>query len=125
MGIAGYSEINLDLNKPLVKYEITYFDKNSKLSMSASKTTVTTSKYKRGGTITLARGKWAERVIKKGQDSLGRWSYITLIGKGGKLVKIVTTYRVCKKSKTEGKCTIRIHQEKDLIDNKKKILDPR
>ena len=87
VGIAGYSEINLDLNKPLVKYEVTTmvneFDKNSKLSMSASKTTITTSKYKRGGTITLARGNWAGRVIKKGQDSLGRWSYVTLIGKGG------------------------------------------
>ena len=74
MGIAGYSEINLDLNKPLVKYEIITitkdFDKNSKLTMSASKTTVTTSKYKRGGTITLARGNWAGRVIKKDKTVL-------------------------------------------------------
>ena len=99
--------------------KINNFDKNSKISMSSSKTTITTSKYKREGTVSIARGNWAGRVIKKGQDKLGRWSYLTLIGKGGKVVKIITTYRVCKKNSNEGNCTIRIQQEKDLLEDKK------
>ena len=101
VGIAGYSEVNLDMNKNKVKYEVVTkiknFDKNSSISMSSSKTTLTTSKYKRGGTLSITRGTWAGRVIQKGQDSLGRWSYTTLLGKKGKLVKIITAYRVCKK----------------------------
>ena len=127
--IAGYSEVNLDMNKNKIKYEVTQkiknFDRSSSISMSSSKTTLTTSKYKRGGTLSITRGTWAGRVIQKGQDSLGRWSYTTLLGKKGKLVKIITTYRVCKKPSGNGDCTIRSQQERDLFETRKKLLDPR
>ena len=129
VGIAEFSEVNLDMNKEKVKYEvitkIKNFDKNSTISMSTSKSSINTSKYKRGGTLTIARGNWAGRVIQKGQDTLGRWSYITLLGKGGKKLKIITTYRVCKKNHNNGECTIRAQQERDLLESRKKLLDPR
>ena len=85
VGIVGYSEVNLDMNKNNVKYDVVtkvnFFDKSSVISTSLSKTTLTTSKYKREGTMTITRGTWAGRVIQKGQDSLGRWSYTALLGK--------------------------------------------
>jgi len=41
--------------------------------------------YQPGGTITLALGRWASRVIDQGCDKqLGRWSYLELVGRYGK-----------------------------------------
>jgi len=49
-----------------------------------------------GGTLTLALGKWASRVIHQGHDKLlGRWSYLELIGQNGKCIIIASAYRVC------------------------------
>ena len=60
VGIAGFSEVNLDMNKQKVKYEVTTkiknFDKNSTISMSASKSSTNISKYRRGGALTIVRG---------------------------------------------------------------------
>ena len=41
------------------------------------------------------------------------------------LIKIITTYRVCKKNNNNGECTIRAQQERDLLESRKKLLDPR
>jgi hypothetical protein len=57
------------------------------------------SYHQLGGTLTAVVGQWASRVLFKGQDpfGLGRWSYITLRGKGGKLVTFISAYRVSQK----------------------------
>jgi len=57
------------------------------------------SYHQPGGTLTAVVGQWASRVLFKGQDpfGLGRWSYITLRGKGGKLVTFILAYRVSQK----------------------------
>jgi len=52
--------------------------------------------HKPGGTITMALNNWTNRVIKKGSDStLGRWSFIELVGKHDKRLIVVSAYRVC------------------------------
>jgi hypothetical protein len=40
-----------------------------------------TSKYQPGGTAVFVPNQWATRFLFSGSDSLGRWSWITLMGK--------------------------------------------
>jgi len=52
--------------------------------------------YKPGGTITMALNSWTSRVVTKGHDDyLGRWSYLEFVGKHGKRVIVMSSYRVC------------------------------
>jgi len=52
--------------------------------------------YQPGGTMTLALGKWASRVIDQGRDkNLGQWSYLKLVGCYGKPLIVLSAYRVC------------------------------
>ena len=50
-----------------------------------------------GGTCTMAVDHLSMRVVKAGEDDsgLGRWSYITMEGQGGRKVTFITAYRVC------------------------------
>jgi hypothetical protein len=51
--------------------------------------------YQPGGTAVLVRNKWAMRVLSRGADKLGRWSWIILSGKGTAKVAFISAYRVC------------------------------
>lgn len=53
-----------------------------------------------GGTMTLLTNNWTSRIIERGVDpfGLGRWTYMTLRGKNGIKILIVTAYRVCPQS---------------------------
>jgi exonuclease III len=53
------------------------------------------SDYQPGGTAVFVRNKWATRFLAQGDDKLGRWSWITLTGKGTTKVVFVSVYRVC------------------------------
>ena len=74
------------------------------------------SKKKQGGTVTMASGRWIPRKVKSGADSKGRWSYITLKGKGTRKVTFITAYRVCQQ-KSIGTCTISKQQQNDFIES--------
>ncbi len=52
------------------------------------------SQFQPGGTATILCDSWTSRFVAKGEDpiGLGRWSFITLCGKGTKLVTLVTAY---------------------------------
>ena len=39
-------------------------------------------------------GKWANRAESGGTDHMGRWSWIDMRGKGGKMIRVVSAYRV-------------------------------
>jgi ribonuclease HI len=71
------------------------------------------TKYQPGGTAVSVRNKWATRYLDKGSDSLGRWSWLTLTGKGTTRVTFISAYRVCdgaaESSVTSG--TVRSQQE--------------
>jgi len=52
--------------------------------------------YQPGGTLTLALGKWASRVIGHGCDELlGRWSYLEMVGQHGMQLMVVSAYHPC------------------------------
>jgi len=52
--------------------------------------------FQPGGTMTLALGKWASRVIHQGRDKiLGQWSYLELVGQHGKRIILISAYCVC------------------------------
>ena len=123
------AEVNLDMSKPEVKKDLmdrmNIYDKYTSMSMSSSLESHSESAFKPGGTLTTVRGNWSGRVIEKGKDSLGRWSYVTLEGKHEKKLMIITTYRVCRKNSENGKITIRKQQERDLYKMRKSLKDPR
>lgn len=52
------------------------------------------SDYQPGGTLTAVCDNWVSRVLTKGEDpfGLGRWSYVTLRGKGSTKVTVITAY---------------------------------
>ena len=130
MDIACMSEINLDLNKASVKYKLhekaKSFDKNSTLTMTASKAIPTDNEIKRGGTMIFTRGNWSGREVERGEDKLGRWTYTSLNGKADRKLTIISTYCVCdQKSHGDGNCTIYMQQEYDLLNAGRECTDPR
>jgi exonuclease III len=58
-----------------------------------------------GGTATFIHPDWAPQASTLGADPSndGRWSYVTVTGKDGKAVTIITAYRPCK---NEGDATV-------------------
>ena len=55
-------------------------------------------------TVTIVNGRWTGRAIKKDVDPLGRWSAITIAGKGRK-VTFITAYQCCDGSNSNGPFT--------------------
>ena len=70
------------------------FDKIGCWTTSSSKVK-TDSLYKPGGTGIFVDGQWCGRMIDRGSDwtGMGRWSYVTITGKGGEKITIITGYR--------------------------------
>ena len=129
--IAGLTEINLDLRNPTVRHKLISkgkkMDRHIKMTLSSSKFKGKgmQTDFKMGGTMTLTRGNWSGRIIKAGCDKLGRWTYQVFTGKNGKRLKVITMYRVGKKSAVNEKCTIRLQQEQDILNETGKLKDPR
>ena len=48
-----------------------------------------------GGTMIHVAKRWTGAGLKKGGDSIGRWSKITMEGKERKKISIYSVYRVC------------------------------
>jgi len=72
--------------------------------------------YQPGGTLTLALGKWASRVIHWGSDEpLGRWSYLELVGQLGMRLIVVSAYRVCPQQFDATASTVTAQQTRILL----------
>ena len=52
------------------------------------------STWKPGGTLLGVYGRWASWVESGGNDRMGRWSWLALRGKGGKMITVISAYRV-------------------------------
>ena len=85
--------------------------------------------FQAGGNVTLLHGGLVSRVSGKDlQDpsGLGRWSGVTLAGKHGQKLSILTAYRVCKgsiKSASLGSAFAREHQH--FVTKSQSIVNPR
>ena len=44
----------------------------------------------------ITRGRVTGRIIRKGMDDMGRFTWMILKGKNDKHIMIITAYRVCK-----------------------------
>ena len=51
--------------------------------------------YQPGGTAVSIRNQWATRFLSKKRDVYGRWSCLTLAGRGTKKITFISAYRVC------------------------------
>ena len=56
--------------------------------------------YQPGGTAMIVRGPTCGRVYRRGADSMGRFTWIALRGKGTGGILVVTAYRVCQNAET-------------------------
>ena len=54
------------------------------------------TEFQPGGTATFVRDEWTTRFLKSGSDLMGRWSWITLAGKGTTKITFISAYQVCK-----------------------------
>jgi len=95
------ANINWDNHRALGKFHgmLHKVWKHSKVSKSHTKDAFL-SEIQPGGTTTMVYNKWTSRVIESGVDpfGLGRWSFLTIRGRGDIKVLIVTAYRVCKQT---------------------------
>ena len=90
----GHKEAHSTLNQPvnMTRQDSTY--------MIPYKEKTFTSTNQPGGTTVILTLNWTSQVIDHGTDpyGLGRWNFLTLRGKNGKKILLVTAYRVCSQS---------------------------
>ena len=53
-----------------------------------------TRDWELGDTLLGVAGTWTSRVEKSGNDEMGRWSWVNLRGKQGRIIKVISAYRV-------------------------------
>jgi hypothetical protein len=82
--------------------------------------------YLPGGTAIFARGDIIARIIARGSDSIGRYSWITLKGNNDKSVCIITAYRVpqSKTFRSTSNNDSTAHHQQMLELSKRGLLDP-
>jgi len=82
--------------------------------------------YQPGGTLTVALGKWASRVIHWGNDEpLGRWSYLEFVGQHGMRLILVSAYRVCPQTFDATTITVTAQQTRILLQQGVRNPNPR
>ena len=103
--ILGVAEHNVDNCSPsaalAMRQALQRIERNFSLTIGGTTTRMETP-YKPGGTLMVARGNVRGRIMERGSDSLGRWTYIRIRGKQGRSLWILTAYQVCKSSPTAG-----------------------
>jgi hypothetical protein len=78
------------------------------------------SAFKPGGSAIVTMGRTAGRVKKSGVDSMGRWTYQALNGKGGKDILIVSVYQCCKQP-TNSKGITAYHQQEIMLSETNRV----
>ena len=54
--------------------------------------------YKPGGILQATQGQTTGRVVKQGQDAMGRWAYQVFSCRGHKTLTVITAYQVCQQT---------------------------
>ena len=133
-----FQEVNLDTNQGEVVQEMRKAirdvdeTRGSMLQVSSPPEDRSTTKgrscrkKKNGGTMIHIEQKWTGSSTKTSQDELGRWSRVTMEGKGHKKVTIFSVYRVCKNTlEKAGGETVWFNEYKALLERGDKQPDPR
>ena len=92
----GFSEINSDTTSIEVNDLIhSSIKKSFKTSAFKASSTSLRAKafYKPGGTMSLVHNDLVGRVLDRGGDDMGRWTFIRYAGKNDKFLTIVTVYQ--------------------------------
>jgi hypothetical protein len=128
------AEHNLDTHKFAVRQCLQYTARKGfqhHCIQTATSSTLATKFYKSGGTMIMAQGDIVGWIKDRGSDSLGRWSWIKLVGQNNCLFTLISAYQVCLRP-TNGSSTPTYHQQESLLHqrgNKKskteKILSTR
>jgi hypothetical protein len=93
------TETNLATDNPKVRSQIYNIFRQTFGQATHRLVTATSSQkypghYKPGGVMGATMGKTIARIIASGQDPMGQWVYIKLIGKHNKRITIIGTYQV-------------------------------
>ena len=95
---ASFAEINSNVALFEVRrllYETTKREfAHSVLSTSISATPCSRV-FKPGGVMSLVQDDLVSRLLEKGNDPLGRWSFCKYSGTNGKIISVITIYQVC------------------------------
>ena len=129
-GVVSINEHTLDTTKPRLMKKVAEVlnavDKYARHELSSNLHCQSDTNWKPGGTMLNISGKWASRWRSQGSDPLGRWSWMDLKGKGGKMIRVVSGYRVSQPNpKNVGPLTACQQQFNSLILENKSNLDPR
>ena len=94
-----FQETNTDFKKivamNILQQTLKFYYQNHATTISNSTVQAKNKNWLPGGTITSVLGRWTGAKITSGNDySLGRWSWISLKGKGNKIITLVNVYRV-------------------------------
>ena len=83
--------------------------------------------YQPGGTAVSIRNQWATRFLEKGADTMGRWSWLTVAGRGTRKITFISAYRVCDGAKEASitSRTVRAQQEWMYADRGHSSIDLR
>ena len=76
--------------KDIIKKEDTY----AKVEFASNQDEHFEKSWKPGGTMIGVSGKWACRAESTGSDHMGRWSWVDLRGKKGRMIRVISAYRV-------------------------------
>ena len=128
--VFGVAEHTLDVAQPVVKKLVRdtskKVDKYAKLEMGTCSTETAEYHWKPGGTMIGVSGRWSSRVMGQGSDELGRWSWVDLRGKGAKVIRIYSAYRVSQEKVTHaGVLTACQQQYRALVKAEHKVLSPK
>ena len=72
----------------------------------------------------ITQGRVTGRIITKGMDDMGRFTWMILKGKNEKKIMIITAYRVCKAWPNIGPHTAHMQQVKQLLLKRITTPDP-
>ena len=131
-----FQEINMNTNKSEVCYAMRKAINDVDESKGSTFQTSISPRYsnqrnrnnnkQQGGTMVHIEQKWTGANLRKSNDPLGRWSRITLEGKGERLLSIYSVYRVCNNNlATAGGETVWLQEYKSLLEKGMKNPNPR
>ena len=123
--ITCLTELNVNLNNNKMKNSIfnifKFTDRHAKIQLGVQPEMMKSARaYYPGGNLIATQGYLAGRIIDKGADSIGRWSWMELKCKATKNIVIISAYR--SNGNIQGDITIAAQEFRKHMENKKKIL---